>query len=206
MKTKPDILKYEIISYSNKEGEYLFNNLKKILSDNNKMDYFDCISYCLNELIANAYKANFKRAYFNLLNLDLNNSNDYKSGMADFFKEFIYQNQKYKDLLLKSNLKIYVTLKINNDKFCIKVINNVTVNDEEKLKISNRIKKLKKYDIFEDAFQEIYDTTEGAGIGIFTIMKLLKGLGLDKNKFRITFTLKEIAAKLNFDLSEPIKA
>ena len=62
-----------------------FLQILKVFLDECKQDYlYNCLSYCLLELLDNASKANAKRIYFQENNLDINNPEDYKNGMIHF--------------------------------------------------------------------------------------------------------------------------
>lgn len=149
---------------------------------------FNYLSYCLFELLDNASKANAKRIYFKEHHLDINNENDYKDGMKKF-KETLDENSlHYQDELKAGKLQVHLLLSAD-DVISITVINNTKITDLEFLRIKEKIEKTKIYNTMEDAFNDI-DQTEGSGLGIITVLIMLKKLGLaaDHLKFKTTDT------------------
>ena len=149
---------------------------------------FNYLSYCLFELLDNASKANAKRIYFKEHHLDINNENDYKDGMKKF-KETLDENSlHYQDELKAGKLQVHLLLSAD-DVISITVINNTKITDLEFLRIKEKIEKTKIYNTMEDAINDI-DQTEGSGLGIITVLIMLKKLGLaaDHLKFKTTDT------------------
>ena len=63
---------------------YMSDVLTAFLKELNQENLIEYLTYCLNELVTNAKKANTKRVYFDEKNLDINNSKDYVEGMKTF--------------------------------------------------------------------------------------------------------------------------
>jgi len=149
--------------------------------------YFkDAIITVTKELINNAIKANLKRLYFKSKNLDINITDDYRSGM-ETFKADTYESpdSNFFDKLEQSNLVVRIAFNKSEKSIHISVINNVPIIDSEYSKINARIKKAYGYSDIAEAFGEVLDDSEGAGLGLIMGMMLFKNLGLPVGSFKI---------------------
>ena len=164
------------------------NILNVFLEECNQQYLFNYLSYCLFELLDNASKANAKRIYFKEHNLNINDEQDYKTGMKNF-KETLDENARhYESELEAGKLKVHLLLSAD-DVISITVTNNTKITDLEFHRIKDKIERTKIYNTMEDAINDI-DQTEGSGLGIITVLIMLKKLGLasDHLKFRTTET------------------
>lgn len=140
---------------------------------------YNCLSYCLFELLDNASKANAKRIYFQEQNLNINDDTDYQSGMKSFKKNLSDNKEHFKQELSAGRLQVHLQLSAD-DVISVSVSNNTKITSTEKERIQAKIEKTKEYNDVADAFADI-DQTEGSGLGIITIVIMLKRLGLDPN-------------------------
>ena len=170
------------------QKDRFLNILNVFLEECNQSYLFNYLSYCLFELLDNANKANAKRIYFKEHHLNINDENDYKNGMKDF-KETLNENTLYfQDEREDSHLQVHLLLTADNV-ITITVSNNTKITDAEYLRIKEKIDKTKIYNSMSDALNDI-DQTEGSGLGIITVLIMLKKLGLpsDHLKFKTTDT------------------
>ncbi len=146
----------------------------------------DSIINITKELINNAIKANMKRIYFKLRELDINKTDEYRSGM-ETFKDDVYasDDSEIRERLVKSNLVVRVSFNLSEKHIHINVINNIPILDSEIKKIQSRINKAFNYSHISEAFEDVLDDSEGAGLGLIMSMMLLKNLGLPKESFTI---------------------
>jgi len=146
----------------------------------------DTIITVMKELINNSIKANVKRLYFKLKSLDINKTEDYRLGM-ETFKEDAYQSgdDEIFQRLEESNLVVRISFKNTENHIHINVINNIPILDSEINKINSRIKKAYKYHDISDAFEDVLDESEGAGLGLIMAMMLFKNSGLLPDSFKI---------------------
>lgn len=83
-----------ILPFSSKESDvFLSHVLRTILAELKQENLFVHLEYVLNELVMNASKANSKRLYFNSIDLDINNSEDYAKGIRTFNKDILQNFQ-----------------------------------------------------------------------------------------------------------------
>lgn len=155
---------------------------------------FNCLSYCLFELLDNASKANAKRIFFQEQNLNINDASDYQNGMKNFKTNLSDNKEHYKEELATGRLQVHLQLSAD-DVICVAVTNNTKITNAEYKRIQDKIEKTKKYNDVSDAFADI-DQTEGSGLGIITIMIMLKKLGLDTNCLKFSTSEDETIASI----------
>ena len=155
----------------------------------------------LKELVNNAIKANAKRLYFKRKNLDINKKEEYRNGMETFKEDVFVGNPEFLEELGKSNFIVRVFFSITGDIHKIHVINNVPIIPEEMNKINARIKKAYTYHGISDAFDDILDDSEGAGLGLIITLILMKNAGFPPEAFSMSTNGKITSATINIDES-----
>jgi len=155
----------------------------------------------IKELVNNAIKANAKRLYFKQKNLDINKKEDYRSGMETFKEDVFVENPEFLEQLGQSNFIVRVFFSITGDTHKIHVINNVPIITEEMNKINARVKKAYTYTDISDAFDDILDDSEGAGLGLIIALMLMKNAGFPPESFNISTNGKVTSASINIDES-----
>lgn len=153
-----------------------------------KMDIIfllDAIVTVIREIIVNAIKANSKRLHFEELHLDITNPESYEKGMNSFKDEALDDTKGIEQKLKKSDYRASLSITRENQGLKIKVTNNAGIHPKELDRINLRIEKAKKYSDFTDAYDEIHDDSEGAGLGIVLTILLLKNSGLGEDPFKI---------------------
>lgn len=187
---------------SKENRDYLKNVSLEYLRTIGKEESYNLLCLCIEEVISNSVKANIKRAHFLLNNLDINNPSDYEKGMKTF-KEAGMACSKDLDFVKKVNsLGLYVKLsfRIENDIFYITLRNNSVISKEEIERINKRLK-LSENKTPEEIFMNSIDTTEGAGLGIIMIKKILSQISSAKDCFSIRATKKETITELKITKS-----
>jgi HD-like signal output (HDOD) protein len=138
------------------------------------------------ELIHNAVKANLKRLFFRLKELDITRTEDYRAGMETFKEEiFNGDNREYTEMLGRTGMVVRVSFKTTDDYLYISVINNVPILDAELSKINARIKKAYRYRDITEAFDDVLDDSEGAGLGLIMALMIFKNIGMPPDSFRL---------------------
>lgn len=178
-------LTFSFYKYKENERNFIEKTLEKYLESIDQPDISNQISYCLHELASNACKANSKRVYFNEKKLDINNKEEYRKGINGFKEATVKHQQHYFELRKKEDLYIKFQIKRDDSNLHISIINNVPLNNEEKKRIDDKFVQGSKYNTIIDAFEDIHDQQEGAGLGIFTMLIMLKEIGLKENSLKI---------------------
>ncbi len=155
---------------------------------------YNYLSYCLFELLDNASKANAKRIFFKEHNLDINNEKDYQNGMKDFKSTLDENTLIYQEKLKEGKLQVHLLLTAD-DIITITVSNNTKITDLELHRIKDKIAKTKVYNTMADAMNDI-DQTEGSGLGIITVLIMLKKMGLASENLKFTTTDSETIATI----------
>jgi putative nucleotidyltransferase with HDIG domain len=172
--------------------------LKQVDQENLK----DYIVYCVQELAVNAKKANTKRVYFIERGLDLSKPEDYQEGMANFKENTLSNIAHYLQIQKEKGLYIKLVLQIKKNIIHIEVRNNVAVTKTELIRIHDKLARSRQYSSLEDAFAQVLDDSEGAGLGLVILVLMLKKMGLDEDCFDILGTDKETIARIVIPLDQ----
>ena len=141
----------------------------------------------IKEILINAVKANAKRIHFKNLNLDINNPDDYSSGMESFAEEVTFKWLEQEELLKSSEFYINSIFRFSEDSLIFSVENNAPVQPTEQDRILKRIEAAQNYNDLSDAFEDMSDSTESAGLGLILTQILLKNSGIGREKFKMEF-------------------
>ncbi len=176
------------------QKERFLKILRIFLEECHQEYMFNYLSYCLFELLDNASKANAKRIYFKEHKLNIDNEQDYKSGMKEF-KESLNENTLHYETELEAvHLQVHLLLTAD-DIISITVSNNTKITDNEYKRIKEKIEKTKVYTTMADAMNDI-DQTEGSGLGIITVLIMLKKMGLASDNLKFKTTENETIATI----------
>ena len=157
------------------------------------LSYFDQIFLLevgftiVKEILVNAVKANAKRIHFRNLNLDINNTLDYEKGMESFADEVTFKWNEQEEILNNSEFYINSLFQFKEGMFVFSVENNATVQATEQERILTRIEAAKGYNDLSDAFEDMSDSTESAGLGLILTQILLKNSGIGRDRFMMEF-------------------
>lgn len=182
-------------SLPTKTQEYMGTLLQKYLKEIGMDSYYNKLNYCLSEILVNAIKANMKRVYFNEHNLDIKDAGDYEEGMKNFRIEMLEKKDYYLEKLRKSELYILYSLKLEDNKLIIEVRNNSVMTEAESIRVKNTILKANSYKP-EDLMTDSIDETEGAGLGIKSIVLTLRSFGLPGDHYVLYTDKNETVARL----------
>lgn len=160
----------------------------KLLGKVDKIYILDMLVTVMRELCVNAIKANAKRVYFENKKFDINDTEKYNEGLRSFKTDIIGQFETIQNDLIKSTYLVTINLvkNNNNNTIVIKIINNTPIMPEELERLKFRFKKAEELNNFGEAFDEIYDDSEGAGLGIVLTVLILKNCGIGANNLQIT--------------------
>lgn len=197
------ILKGEDVAFSLKfvdEKSLLLINsiLVKILSNQGNIFLLETLITIIREIVFNAFKANLKRLYFHKSGVDLNDKKKYTILMQNFKDEYLYKlDEIEEEITSQDNYHIQINFKKSDNSLKITIFNNVTIIEEEYNRIKTRLEQAKKYQNLADAYNDIYDATEGAGLGLALMVFLLKNSGIGVDNLIITPDNKGVTVSLN---------
>ena len=194
----------EIVTHSlpQKTQEYMSALLSKYLEEFGLADYYNKLNFCLSEILFNAVKANVKRIYFEERKLDIDNNDDYAEGMKNFRTDTLSNKNYYFEKLRDSDLYVTLSLKIIDGKLIIEVRNNSVMNAIEAERVKQKIASFHDF-TSADMDSGIVDESEGAGLGISTILLTLRSFGLPGDHYKLYTTDKETIARLIIE-DEPL--
>lgn len=191
--------------YHNKFNVQFLNSfITKILSPNNQLYLRDFLLSVLKELIVNAVKANSKRLYFSLKNLNLNDSEEYSHGMKEFKSYILDKKSEIEEELRNANLRVRICVKKNNSGLSFVVLNDCQMFQDEMQRVRERIEKAKQYNDFSEIYEEICDDSEGEGLGLLLTVLFLKNAGINPNTLAIKSTT--IGTQASFIVPKNIKS
>lgn len=181
-----EITTYEVNSVTQKSVKSALSGVLK---------YYGCeelllpIFTCINELLVNAVKANYKNIYFesynprNTLSLQI----PYEKALEIFRFEIGGEGARsFSRLAEEKGLKAVLRVSVKNGIMHIAVINNSIMTDIEKHNVKFKIETAGKLEQMSDFFGIDEDTAnEGAGLGIVLIGMMLKSLGLSPDHLSI---------------------
>lgn len=139
----------------------------------------------LREVVVNAIKANAKRIYFRKNGLNINDPHTYAQGMLKFKTDVIGEFDMIEDEMESSDYFVRIIFNYDDSGIKIKIFNNSPILPEELKRINHRIEKAIQYTDFADAYAEVDDETEGAGLGIVLTILFLKNMGIDPRSYKI---------------------
>ena len=188
---------YTLTGPSAGSREFIKDVAMEYLRTIGKEKCYNLLCLCIEEVISNSVKANIKRAYFLINNLDITNPQDYEKGMK-YFKDLGMGNIKDENLVKGINyLGLYVKLifKIEDNNFYITAHNNSIISKEELERINKKLS-LSQNQTPEQMFLTSIDTTEGAGLGIIMIKRILSQISSAPDCFSIRATNTETITEL----------
>jgi hypothetical protein len=166
--------------------------------------YIDLLYNGMKEIIINGLKANLKRVIFKKNDISLDKPKSIEKGMK-LFKEFIVTHDSDTiETLLKDNgyvLIIYFFMLENGLK--IEVLNNSELTGFEEKRIREKFKRAMQYkSLIEYIEAEGEDQLEGAGLGLFLFVLMLREMGINPANFRVGrftdgFTVSRIEIPFN---------
>ena len=173
--------------YVNEKVLMVLNSIvSRILAKQDQVFLLNSTVTILREIIINALKANAKRIFFLKHNLDISNASQYTRGMNKFKKDVIGEFESVEEDLRRSDFYVHITFQYDSQEIRIVVENNSPILPVELERIKFRIDKALKYNDFSEAYGEIEDDSEGAGLGIVLTILLMKNMGIDPNNYSIS--------------------
>lgn len=180
---------------------YVDRLLKLFLDELGVPALFEPLSFCVRELAVNAKKANTKRLYFEVRNLDPKNPEDYHRGMASFKRDTLDDQDQYLRLLKDRGHTIRIEFLKWQNSCSVAVRNNVEVLPSELDRVRDKIEKAQRYVSLEDALGEVLDESEGAGLGIVVLILMLRRLGFSGDFFQFYTMGGETVARIILPLT-----
>ncbi|MDA3899943.1 MAG: hypothetical protein PF637_05420 [Spirochaetes bacterium] len=204
-------MKYCFETYENSETtkEEILEKLSLILKQKNCTDIIMPVFTCINELLVNALKANFKNLYFEKY-APVNNALEvipYHKALQLFKLEMATNRIDYLVALAQENgVTAKIELQLNDDCLNVNVINPAEITEVEKENIRKKREFANTYNNLTEYFCEVESdpNKEGGGLGILFILLVLKSFGLDENHLKITSANGITNAHLYIPLHEKI--
>ena len=133
----------------------------------------------LKELLSNAARANAKRQFFTENNLNIENDQEYFSGMNRFRDEVLNNWKAYAKSQEKAPYFLKLSLQLVDENIEFLITNNSQLTGSERNRISTRLKRFTGFKNIEAAFSSMADAEEGAGLGIIMSLFLMRKVGIN---------------------------
>ena len=159
--------------------------ISRVLASRDVMYLQEAIITILRETILNAVKANAKRVFFRKNNTDINKPLDYSTLMRQFKDKVIGDMSSIEFDLKASEFYAEFLVQKTDSSIKIRIVNNSPLLKREEERILQRIESAKKIHDFSEAYDSLYDETEGAGLGIILTMLLLRNSGIPQSNYTI---------------------
>lgn len=173
-------------SYPQKKLLVFFNGiLSSVMGHIDLMFLLESFFTILRESLLNAVKANAKRLYFQAHKVDINNEEAYNDIMQKFRNDLIGDLSQIEQELMKSTYYVNFVIKLTKDEIQFKIENNSKILPKEADRINMRITQAWKFQDFSEAYDSMYDETEGAGLGIILTVLLLKNIEVTPEHYKI---------------------
>lgn len=187
-------LVYQFVS--DEINQQIYALLIHLLAAIDKLYLVEVVYTVIKEALMNATKANAKREYFVRQSLDIGDASQYKTGMQGFIKNIIMKWDEQEGFLNGSAHYVSLRMRMRKNEIIFLVENNCPLLPEELERIQKRIDSSKRYNDLAEAFQDMGDTQESAGLGIILSQLLLKNSGIGQDRFKITSTPKATRVSL----------
>jgi HD-like signal output (HDOD) protein len=183
--------------FASKDNIMFINTIMaKLLANMDRIFLLNSIVTILREVVVNAQKANAKRIYFRMKDIDIRNAVSYDKGMVDFKENVIGDLPQFEEKILQSDYYINLNFTFEGDDLHVVISNNAPILPKELERVNHRIDKAIEYNDFSEAYAETEDDTEGAGLGIVLTILFLKSMGIDPKTFTLTSDAKETTTTL----------
>ena len=182
--------------------DYMNSVLSAFLAELNQSQMTEYLTYCLNELTTNSKKANTKRIYFKEKHLDLLDASDYAKGMEHFKDDTLSNIAHYLQLQKQDGLYVKLILQTRNSKIKIEVRNNCELLPTEYKRMHDKLSRAQQYTAVDQAFEQVLDDSEGAGLGLIIMILMLEKVGLTEENFQIVCENGETITRIILPLNE----
>ncbi len=181
---------------------YMKDVLTEFLSQLGQSHMVGYLTYCLQELVTNAKKANTKRVYFTEKHLNINDPHDYEEGMKDFKENTLNNVNYYLEKQKRAGLYVKFVLHFRNNKIKLEIRNNSSMVVYEYKRIHDKLCRAQQYTSFEDAMSKVMDDSEGAGLGLIIMILMLEKIGLQEENFQTISENGETITRIILPLNE----
>lgn len=184
---------------------YIGEVLACFLSEVNQEPMKDYLSYCINELTTNGKKANTKRVYFAEKELDINDAEDYKTGMVTFKEDTLSNINYYLQLQKDAGLYVKVVMQAKGNTIVLEVRNNSEMTKIEYKRVFDKLARSRQFNSLEEAFTQVLDDSEGAGLGLVIMLLMLKKIGLNDENYEILVENGETITRITMPMDAVVE-
>ena len=159
--------------------------LARLLADSGHIYLLSTVIVIIRELVMNAVKANAKRVFFGMNKVDPSNNFAYADAMERFKEEVICDFDSFRKQISASNYSVQMDFSNKDGVITVYVRNNALILPEELKRVNARLAKAAAMKDLSEAYGDVSDDSEGAGLGIVLTVLFLKNIGVDVKNFKI---------------------
>lgn len=172
-------------SYASRHREHVDRVLSLYLYELGLVHLHNNLAYCVHELAGNSRNALLKRLWFRERGLDITDRRVYSKYMSRFRGETAANPSRYLRRLEESEYRIRFLFAHDRERIRIIVEHNAPLLPIERERIAAKLEAARRYTSMADAYGDLSDFSEGAGLGIAMVVVILKTLGLTKDVLTI---------------------
>jgi len=207
-----EIIKLDLYHVDDDTQNLIKKHLHSILDRYGYAEIILPVFTCVNELIVNAVKANFKNIYFENFYIEHTHDTDWRTAIPyakilELFRLELKTNgaahlaRIAREKEIKSTIIMHVTPDLTMH---VIVSNPHPMTDIEQTNVRNRLEAVKKIETLSDYFliNEGEAMYEGAGLGLVFVGLVLKSLNLSTDNLMIETQGERTVAAVHFPLNE----
>lgn len=141
------------------------------------------VTAIIGECVSNSYKANLKRAHFDLLRLAIDRAEDYERGMASF-QETLADPERCDSELRRRAPGLYITLEVREASIRITIGGTGGIVAAERKNIEEKLHRARRMENFLEELEQARAGAEGAGLGILLSFSLLRESGIGEENLQ----------------------
>lgn len=168
--------------------------LMVFLEELGQIEFYDLLAFCLRELISNAKKANMMRAYFQEQGIPLENSEARRIGLTKFRADRIEFEKRYDSGPFFDEQFIKVSFLVRNEVLYLSVRNNAPMTPQEADIVRQLMIRAWGSGTINEYLDQASGDRESRGLGLVTLVLILKKLGMSPQSFEFASSESETTA------------
>lgn len=169
--------------------------LMVFLEELGQTEFHDLLAYCLRELVNNAKKANMARAYFQEKGI-AGDPEAFQDGKAKFQAEILQFEQRYEGSLHSNDQFIKVSFLVRNRVLYLSVRNNAPMTLRQSEAVRGLLAQAWASGTINEYLKKASGVQKGAGLGMVTLVLILRKMGLNEQSFEFVSNELETTATL----------
>lgn len=181
---------------SNLNYMQISSTLQKLFLQLEKPYLAETVFMILKELLMNANRANAKKLYFEKNSFSPDNPEEYSQGLKNFKREILSNWDETKGGITGDKYFVKLEILPGESKINFRITNNTSLLKVEEERILTRMNRAEGYKTVIDAYKDMSDSSESAGLGLVMSILLLRNIGLTRENLRLHASMGETTFEL----------